>query len=66
MCIRDRYIIDGYPTIITNVKNNVAKGFIVIGLFKFALCYIVKGKGYVVHGNTLKDACEALEDKIRR
>ena len=60
----DIHIIDGIPTVITKVKNNVAKGFVIIRKLQLKSCYIVKGKGYFAHGNTLKEACEALEDKI--
>ena len=50
------YIIDDIPTIITSVRNNIAKGFIVKSDLQFEPCYIVKENNQFAHGDTLKDA----------
>lgn len=60
----DIYSIDGVPTIITNIKNNFAKGAIVNKDFTLTPCYIVKGHNLFAHGETLKKALEDLQDKI--
>lgn len=58
------YLIDKIPTIISTIKGNLAKGFILNSDFSLSPCYICKGNGYFAHGETLKDAREALRGKI--
>lgn len=58
------HIINGIPTVITKVRKNVAKGLVIIRGLQLQSCYIAKGEGYFAHGNTLKEACEKLENKI--
>ena len=58
------HIINGIPTVITKVRKNVAKGLVIIRRLQLQSCYIAKGEGYFAHGNTLKEACEKLENKI--
>lgn len=55
--------IDGVPTGIYRSRGNVAKGFI---LQRFAVkpCYIVRDGDVFAHGDTLKDAEEALREKV--
>ena len=60
----DVYFIDGIPTIISHIKDGVAKGFILNKDFTKESCYIVKGNGYFAHGKTLKDARESLIEKF--
>lgn len=60
----DIYSIDGVPTIITNIKNNFAKGAIVNKDFTLTPCYIVKGHNLFAHGETLKKALKNLQDEI--
>ena len=62
----DHYIfaIDGIPTIITNIKGNVAKGFIVKQDLTLEKTWIAKGHNYFAHGSTLKEALQSLEEKI--
>jgi len=57
------YIIDKTQTIITNIKNDIAKGFILITDLTLQPCYIVRNDYYYSHGNTLKEALKSLEDK---
>ena len=56
--------IDGLQTIITQVKGNVAKGFILQSDLSMTPCYVVKGSGYFAHGDTLRTAMEALMAKM--
>ena len=60
----DVYIVDDTPTIFTHIHENVAKGFILERNVILKSCYIVKGNGYFAHGETLKEAQSALEEKI--
>ena len=56
-------IIDGIPTIITVIRNNVAKGYILNKDLTLSRCYVVKNNQYFAHGATLKDAFKALNEK---
>ena len=58
------YIIDDIPTIITSVRNNIAKGFIVKNDLQFEPCYIVKENNEFAHGDTLEDAFMSLQEKL--
>ena len=58
------YQIDDVATIIKHIKGAVAKGFILQNDFTLTPCYVVKGRGYFAHGETLKEAQDALEEKI--
>ena len=55
--------IDGVPTIITNIHNNVASGFIIGFDMTLIPCYVAKAGNYFAHGKTLKDAVEDAEAK---
>ena len=56
--------IDGLQTIISSVRDNVAKGYIVNSDLTITPCFVVKGNNYFAHGKTLKEAMKALQDKI--
>ena len=58
------YVVDSVQTIITNIKSNLAKGFILQGDLSLKPCSIVKGQGYFAHGETTKKARQALQSKI--
>ena len=58
------YQIDEIPTIIKQVRNNVAKGYIFNDDLSLTPCYIVKGHNKFAHGETIKKAMEDLENKI--
>ena len=60
-CIVD--YIDGVPTIITHIHNNVASGFIIKFDMTLIPCYVAKAGNYFAHGKTLKDAVEDAEAK---
>ena len=55
--------IDGVPTIITNIHNNVAIGFIIGFDMTLIPCYVAKAGNYFAHGKTLKDAVKDAEAK---
>lgn len=56
--------IDNIPTIITNLKGNIAKGFILNGDFTLSPCFVVKHNSIFAHGETLHEALQALESKL--
>jgi len=56
--------IDGIPTVITAVRGNVAKGFIVNGDLTTQACFIVKQDNFFAHGKNLHEAQQALRDKL--
>ena len=56
--------IDDIPTIITNLKGNVAKGFILNNDFTLSPCFVVKHNSIFAHGETLQEARQALESKL--
>ena len=58
------YQIDSVPTIIKQVRNNVAKGYILNDDLSLTPCYIVKGHNKFAHGESLKKAMEDLENKF--
>ena len=58
------YHVDGTPTIFTHIRGNVAKGYILERNVILKPCYVAKGNGYFAHGETLKKAQSALEEKI--
>lgn len=55
--------IDGAPTIITHIHNNVASGFIIGFDMTLIPCYVAKAGNYFAHGKTLKDAVKDAEAK---
>ncbi len=56
--------IDGMPTIITRIKDNIAKGYIVSDDFYMKPCYVVKGFGEYAHGENLRMAVGDLMAKL--
>lgn len=58
------YLVDGIQTIITAVKGNLAKGYIVNSDLTLTSCYIAENGNKFAHGKTLKEAVSALQDKI--
>ena len=55
--------IDGVPTIITHIHNDVASGFIIRFDMTLIPCYVAKAGNYFAHGETLKDAVKDAEAK---
>ena len=58
------YQIDRIPTIITNIKNNIAKGFILQEDFTLQSCFVVKENNLFAHGKTLHEAMTSLNKKL--
>jgi len=58
------YVVDSIPTIITNVKGNIAKGFILQSDLSLTPCFIAKENNQFSHGNTLHEAFESLREKL--
>lgn len=58
------YQIDDIATIISSIRNNIAKGFILQSDFTLTPCYVVKQDNYFSHGSTLKEAFESLQEKL--
>lgn len=58
------YIIDSIETIITSIKQNIAKGFILNKDLTLSPCYIAKGENQFAHGTTIKEAVKSLQDKL--
>ena len=58
------YNIDNVATIITNIHNNIAKGYILNNDLSLKPCYIAKGNNLFAHGRTIKEAIAALRNKI--
>ena len=61
---KDVYPIDGIQTIITAIFGNVAKGYILENDLTLTPCYVAKSGNTFAHGNTLKEAIDALHDKL--
>ena len=56
--------IDGIATIITRVRDNIAKGFILKSDLTLDACYIAKGQNRFAHGKTVREAVRDLQIKI--
>lgn len=56
--------VDNIPTIITNLKGNIAKGFILNKDFTLSPCFVMKHENIFAHGETLHEAQQALERKL--
>ena len=55
--------VDFIPTIITQVRNNIACGYIVKNDLTLSPCYVAKVGNSFAHGNTLKEAVADAEAK---
>ena len=58
------FYIDGVSTLIDRVKGDIAKGRILLSDFTTQSCYIVKRDNIFAHGETLRKAISALNDKL--
>ena len=58
------YRVDGIATIITNVRGNIAKGYLLCDDLTLSPCYVAKGQNMFAHGETAKAAVHALQEKI--
>ena len=55
--------IDGVPTIITRIHNNIAKGYVIKRDMTLEACYVAKVGNSFAHGETTKDAVADAEVK---
>lgn len=58
------YWIDETPTLIHSIRGNVAHGAVLNGDLTLIPCYVVKQDNLFAHGETLREAMEALRDKL--
>ena len=58
------FCIDDVPTLIDRVRGNIAKGRMLMQDFTAKPCYVVKNGSLFAHGETLRDAMTALNDKL--
>ena len=58
------YRVDGVNTLIRSVRGNVAHGAMLNSDLTLTPCYIVKQDNTFAHGETLREAMEALRDKL--
>ena len=58
------HIIDGVQTIITSVRGNVAKGYLVMSDLSLVETFVVKQGNIFAHGANLHEAQQALRDKL--
>ena len=58
------YRIDSIPTVITYIKGNIAKGYILEFNVYLKPCYIIRHGRYFAHGETVREARNALEEKL--
>ena len=64
LCGEPVYMIDGVPTIITEIRGSVAMGSIVMADLSKRKTFVVKGGGKFAHGADLHAAQAALEEKL--
>lgn len=58
------YMIDGVPTLIDHVHGNIARGRVLLSDLTLSPCYIVKSGNLFAHGETLREAMQALNEKL--
>ena len=57
-------MIDDVQTIIAHIHGNYAKGFILNSDLTLTPCFVVKARNCFAHGETLREAQIALEEKL--
>ena len=63
-CGRTVYNIDDVPTLLYHVHGNIAKGAILKTDLTLEPCYVVKSGNLYAHGETLREAQAALQEKL--
>ena len=58
------FLVDDTPTIFYRIRGNIAKCAIVQSDLSFEPCFVVKSNGLFAHGSTLREAQEALQEKL--
>ena len=57
-------MVDGIATIIRVVRGSIARGLILNGDLTTSPCYVAKQDNIFAHGRSLREAMEALRDKL--
>ena len=58
------FFVDGVPTVFHKIRGNIAKCSILQKDLSFEPCFVVKGNNPFAHGATLREAQEALQEKL--
>ena len=58
------YMVDGVQTLIRKISHGFARGALLNSDMTLTPCFIVKGGNKFAHGETLKKAVSALQDKL--
>ena len=58
------HTIDNVPTLIDHVHGNIARGHVLLSDLTLSPCYIVKSGDLFAHGETLREAMRALNEKL--
>ena len=58
------WLVDEVQTLIDKVRGNIAKGRILMGDLTTKTCYIIKQNGMFAHGETLREARDAITEKL--
>ena len=58
------YRVDNVPTLIDHVHGNIARGRILLSDLTLSPCYVVKSGNLFAHGETLREAMQALNEKL--
>ena len=58
------HFIDGIATLINHIHGNIAKGMILHTDMTTEPCYVCKQGSHFAHGATLREAMNALQDKL--
>lgn len=61
---RPVYQIDGVQTILNHIHGDIAEGFILQSDLTLTPCYVVKENGVFAHGATMREAFDALQEKL--
>ena len=58
------FFVDGIPTVFHKIRGNIAKCGILQKDLSFEPCFVVKSGNLFAHGRTLREAQEALQEKL--
>ena len=61
---KEVHVIDGVPTLIDRVRFGYAVGHILNSDLTLTPCFVAKSGNYFAHGNTLREAQNAVTDKV--
>ena len=63
-CGQEVHLIDDIPTTLLKVRGNIAEGYIINKDLTTKPCFVVKNDKYFAHGDSVKLAYAALQDKV--